>query len=258
MAGLFRLFIYLAEYLFQIQGIFNMIIRKFSTMVPAKAISFILLLGFSLPGISQMLRINFEDIPQKTIRKFIKAKSIDKIPDFSTIHSSWNADADQSEFHYNEKVFYFKDVLQDVWDGYSNVNLTKCLLGRSIRFGLLISKCSNSVIYSNNSSFIQLDTGQVYFFDLRFIRGLINIPVAFEVTSIDHVNQIIEFSYLDINKSRGKQTMQFSDGGNGMTMIVHRTYFKSNSKVRDNLLYPHFHKRFITQYHRNMKHLLKI
>lgn len=227
-------------------------------MVPAKTITVILLLGFSLSGISQKLRINFEDIPQKTIRKFIKAKSIDKMPDFSLIHSSWKNDSDQSEFHYNEKVFYLKDVLSDVWDGYSHVNLTKPLLGRSIRFGLLISKCSNSVIYSNNSSFTQLDTGQVYFFDLRFIRGLINIPVAFEVTSIDPINQIIEFSYLDINKSTGKQTMQFTDGGNGITRIVHRTYFKSNSRIRDNLLYPHFHKRFITQYHRNMKHHLKI
>ncbi len=228
-------------------------------MIPAKVITVILLLGFSsLSGISQKLRINFEEIPQKTIRKFIRAKSIDKIPDFSSIHSSWKKDADQSEFHYNEKVFYLKEILSDVWDGYSHVNLTKSLLGHSIRFGLLISKCSNSVTYSNNSSFTTLDTGQVYFFDLRFIRGLINIPVAFEVTSIDPVNQIIEFSYLDINKSRGKQTMQFFDSGNGITRIVHRTYFKSNSRIRDNLFYPHFHKKFITQYHKNMRQLLKI
>jgi hypothetical protein len=88
------------------------------------------------------------------------------------------------------------------------------------------------------------------------MKGLINIPVAFEIIDIDRKKQILEFSYIDNNKSLGKQTIQFFDNGDGRTMIVHRSYFRSKSWLRNELLYPGFHKKFIKEFHKNMKHLI--
>jgi len=39
---------------------------------------------------------------------------------------------------------------------------------------------------------------------------------------------------------------------------VHRSYFKSGSKLYDALLYPHFHKKFVKEFHRNMGQLVGI
>lgn len=229
---------------------------KHAGMAPLKIILTILgLVILTLPGFSQ--RINFKAIPQKKIRNFIKTRAIDKLKDFSLIHPSWKKNSDATQFHFNEKIFYINDKIDNVWQCYSHADLTKTLSRPSVRFGLLIAKSSNSVFYTNNISIPAIDTGQVYFFDLRILRVL-NIPVAFEVITIDPENEKLELSYIENNKSRGKQTIQFFDGGKNNTRIVHTSYFKSNSGIRDNLFYPHFHKKFIKNYHRNMKLLLEI
>jgi hypothetical protein len=88
------------------------------------------------------------------------------------------------------------------------------------------------------------------------MRGLFNLPMAFEIINIDPVERLIEFSYIDGNKARGKQTIQFTDNDDGRIRITHKSFFKSNSPFRDNLLYPYFHRKFIREFHRNMKQLI--
>jgi len=68
---------------------------------------------------------------------------------------------------------------------------------------------------------------------------------------------VVEFSYIDDNKAKGKQVIEFFDNGSGSTRIVHRSYFKSESSFRDRILYPPFHKKFIREFHRNMGQIIK-
>jgi hypothetical protein len=217
------------------------------------------LFGFSsLSCVSQSLpTIDLHEIHQKQIRKYIHARAIDQIQDFSSIHPSWKKQIKESDFHVNERIFFLKNSLSDVWECYRHANLVKSWNGHSVRFGLLIAKGSNSVIYANTSVCPQIDTGQIYFLNLGLLKGLFHIPVAFEIINIDPLIEKLELSYLEDNKSRGKQTLQFFDNGDGRTRIVHTSYFKSNSRLRDDLLYPYFHKRFIREFHRNMGQLVK-
>lgn len=211
-----------------------------------------------LPAASQDIKtISLEKIPQKKVRRYIEKRSINKMDDFSAIHSSWNNNTDESAFNINEKIFNLKYKLSKVWGCYTHADPLTNWGGRKIRFGLLISKPSNSVTYKSNPTQTEIDTGQVYFLNLRIIKGLVNVPVAFEITRIDYSSQLIEFSYLDNNKSQGRQTIQFFNNPDGNTRIVHRSYFKSYSRFRDNILYPYFHKRFINEFHRNMKKLVR-
>lgn len=229
--------------------------RTLSGIVNINLVYLIFLFGFSsLPVVSQSLKfINLEEIPQRKVRKYIVSRRIDQMKDFSSIHASWGKGINESDFNVNERTFYVKFALSKVWDSYRHVNLIKIWNGRSVRFGLLILKRSNSVVYKNTSSLPEIDTRQVYFLNLRLMKGLFNVPVAFEITTIDPIRQIIEFSYIDNNKSRGKQTIQFFDNGDGRTRIVHRSYFKSDSALRDDIFYPLFHKKFIKEFHRNMR-----
>lgn len=211
-----------------------------------------------LTGFSQSLNtINLKDIPQKKVRKYIISTKIDQLQDFSLIHSSWKKENIASDFNVDEKTFYLDYNISNVWDCYRSVNPSETWNNHSIKLGLLISKWTNTITYTNNSSFPEVDTGQVYFLDLKLLKGIVNIPVAFEITNIDFSNQIMEFSYIDKNKSKGKQSIQFFDNGDGRTRIVHISYFKSKSWFRDDLLYPYFHKKFITEFHRNMKQLIQ-
>jgi hypothetical protein len=216
---------------------------------------FILILGFSsLSVVSQNLKIiNLEEIPQRRVRQYILSRSIDQMHDFSSIHASCNKDINESDFNINEKIFYLKYSLSKVWECYSLGNPLKTWNGPCIGLGLLITKCSKSAKYAKSSTFPEIDTGQVYFLNVRLMKGLFNIPVAFEVINIDRIKKVLEISYLANSKSRGKQTIQFFDNGDGRTRIVHRSYFKSKSWLRDDLFYPGFHNKFIKEFHRNMK-----
>jgi len=212
----------------------------------------------SISCASQSLEtINLNKIPQRRVRQYIHTRSIDRMNDFSSIHASCKTNINESDFNINEKIFYLNYNLSKVWACYSQGNPLKTWHGPGIGLGLLISKCSKSVIYARDTAFPVVDTGQVYFLNLRLMRGLVNIPVAFEVINIDRLKQLLEISYIDNGKSQGKQTLQFSDTGDGRTMIVHRSYFKSKSWLRDDLLYPFFHKKFVKEFHKNMRHLIE-
>lgn len=195
--------------------------------------------------------INIDQVPQKRIRRYLISNAFDKMRDFSLIHPSWKKGVKESDFRVIEKTFRLKDNPANVWNGYRHANSVRMWSGRSVKFGLLISKFSNTVTYRNNDFFPEVDTGQVYFLDLKMLKGLLNLPVAFEIINIDQEDQVIEFSYLENNKSQGKQSIRIIGGRNGGTSIIHKTYFRSSSAFRDDL-YPFFHKRFIREFHRNM------
>jgi hypothetical protein len=212
----------------------------------------------SLPLISQGInRINLEDIPQRGVRKYITSRSINRMNDFSLLHASWKKGINEPAFKVMEKTFNLKYKLSNVWRTYLHTNPAKMWNRHSARLGLLISKCNDTVLYTNNPSLPEIDTGQVYFISMKILKGIVNIPAAFEIINIDPKQQMVEFSYLDNNKSLGKQTLQFFDNGEDRTRIVHRSYFKSSSLLRDDIFYPYFHNKFIKKFHRNMKHIIK-
>jgi hypothetical protein len=212
---------------------------------------------FSLPVFSQRVQpINLEGIRHRKVRKFIEDKKINLMPHFASIQASWKEGIDKSTFSYYEKEFYLNDDISNVWKCYNQTNPTLMWNGHFVKFDFMISKCSNSTAYFNNKIFPEMDTGQVYFLDLRLMRGLFNVPIAFEIINIDPIRKIIEFSYIKGNKSLGKQSLQFLENGDGRIRIIHGTYYKSDSKFRDHFIYPYFHKKLLKEFHRNMRHLI--
>jgi hypothetical protein len=101
-----------------------------------------------------------------------------------------------------------------------------------------------------------IDSGQVYFLNLKIAHGLCNIPVAFEIINIDTEKKIIEFSYIEGNKSMGVQRIKFKELDDNQIRIKHVSYFKSDSNSRDKILYPFFHKKIVNDFHRNMRKIL--
>lgn len=224
------------------------IIRKHFTVI-ALTVMF-----FYQTGISQDSGlINLENVHQRKVRKYIMSRNIDKLTDFSSLEPSLKKGTNTAGFNKDEKTFHFRDKISSVWDNYRFSNPVKSWRGRFVRVSLLISKRSNSVYYPDTSAGPTLDTGQVYFLNLRFLEGLFKLPVAFEIINIDPTARIIEYSYIEDNIEKGKQTIQLFDEGEDRTKVIHTSYFKSKYPFRDNVIYPFFHKKIIRDFHKKMR-----
>ena len=220
---------------------------------------FSILICFQIRSFGQldMADIKLEQIRQRKIRKYIECQIEENKHQFSEIHPSWNRGEDLSSYSKNEMTFLLKGNLQDVWQGYLSADPSKSWTGRMVSFGLLLQKFPGNIFY-NHDLIMGVDTGQVCFLNLKLLLGIFNVPVAFEIITVDPVEKVIEFSYIEGNKSSGVQHVKFLDIGGGLTEIVHTSYFKSDSQLRDKWLYPFFHEKIVNGFHHNMKKLLRL
>ncbi len=218
-----------------------------------------ILVCFQIQSFGQLMLedINLEEIAQRKVRKYIQSEIAENKHQFVDIKPSWTRGNDLSSFRKNEMNFFLKGNFKDIWKGYISENPSNSWNGRKVSFGVLLQKFPNNIFY-NHDPILGVYTGQVYFLNLKLLKGICNIPVAFEIITVDTTELVIEFSYIEGNKSNGFQQIKFVDNGNGSTEIMHTSYFKSDSDFRDKWIYPYFHKKIVNDFHRNMRKLLQL
>tara|TARA_R110000787_G_scaffold22588_2_gene65434 strand:+ start:7592 stop:8320 length:729 start_codon:yes stop_codon:yes gene_type:complete len=199
--------------------------------------------------------IELEQIEQKTIRKYLEHQIEEGKNQFYDIQPSWNRGDDLSLYNKNEMTFFLNASIQDVWQSYLTINPSKLWNNRYLSKGLMLQKLPERIFYNKNK-FVYTDIGQVYFLNLKLLSGIYNIPIVFEITTIDASEMVIEFSYVKGNYSLGFQQIKFITVDDNTTKIIHTSYFKSDSRFRDKWLYPFFHKRITKNFHKNVKRLL--
>jgi len=215
---------------------------------------FILLLSaFSVFGFSQsrLDDIDLLKVPQKKIRHFIKNQENHNIHKFRDVKATYYAGQDTTQYQRVEKKYFIKENISKVWNCYKTTSPSESWKGKMISFGLLFDKSKNKVMYASDS-FAGVDTGQVIYVNLKIMRGLYNLAVAFEIKAIDDINKAIIFCYVEGGKTSGEQLLQFVDTKNGYTEIIHSTLFRSDSRFRDKHLYRKFHLKAIDEFHRNI------
>jgi hypothetical protein len=102
-----------------------------------------------------------------------------------------------------------------------------------------------------------LETGQIFFIEMRVLCGLVKFPVCFMVTQIDESLHAITFSYVSSGSSKGAQTISLVGNGKGGTKIIHSSIHQTENILRDKTLYPIYHRKAIKEVHRNIKNILK-
>jgi hypothetical protein len=215
----------------------------------------IYLLCFSLICRSQNTLdcIDLSRIPQKKIRSLIKHQEENKILSFKELQATCSKGQNLSGYHMLKSVYLVKEDPETVWKTYQATSPAESWNGRMISFGLLVSKWKNNILYRNDPNFTSIDTGQVFYVNLKIMKGLYNLAVSLEIVDIDTIGKSIKFSYVKGGISRGEQTIYFVSAKEGYTEIIHCTAFKSDSYLRDRYLYPHFHRIAINEFHKNMK-----
>lgn len=224
------------------------------------SLKYIFLFFFVFTGVNgkcqtKINEINFDKIKYKKVREYLHSQQSQNIQSFVDIKPSMSSKSDNKGYRVDERVYILKDSVTKVWQHYKYTNPCEAWNGSRVKFGMLFSKKKNKVIYQGEE-ISSLQSGQVVYLNLKLLRGLSNLATVFEFISIDDEKKVVEFSYVDGNITEGKQELRFTQTSKGYTQIMHTTYYRSKSVVRD-YLYPYFHTRLVNEFHRNMKKLYK-
>jgi hypothetical protein len=169
---------------------------------------------------------------------------------------SENTIKSKSDYCHHEKTYSVQQPLSQVWNFYNTVNTKDVWDSKNAKYIMSYDnnqKKSNSVQSDLHDTLKQYKT---YLLQLSFLI-FIKIKVIFQITKIDSINKIIEFTYMKENKSNGFQTLQFSEV-NGQTLIKHTSYFTSGNNFRDKYIYPKFHEVALDDFHSHVFNLLNM
>ncbi|HYQ58434.1 MAG TPA: hypothetical protein VEP89_13925 [Draconibacterium sp.] len=199
--------------------------------------------------------VEFDRVGYEEVEHYVKVQMNNHTKSFFEVKPSLTPAASTEGFCFHEREYVIKDSLSHVWSHYVHTNPSIAWNASRFSFGLLFSKNSNELVYPND--YVGgIDQGQIIYLNLNVLK-IKKLATAFEITTVDQQDKVIEFSYVEDNVTHGKQQLSFSQTRKGYTKIIHRTYFKSESALRDHFLYPYFHTRLANTYHRNMKRLFK-
>jgi len=212
---------------------------------------------------TQLKDIDQNRIRQKSIRNFLKAQQKIGIVNFEDFKPSVDEQTDSSLFDSN--VHYFslqhgqsstRQARSAAWKTYLSTHPAQVWQGKVVSCGFVYSPQSKQAIFPDDP-YPGLETGQVFFIEMRVFFGLVRFPVCFLVTQIDESRQAITFSYIASGPSKGAQKIQLTDNGNGETQIRHSSIHQTKNVIRDKTLYPIYHKKAIREVHQNIKNRIE-
>lgn len=189
----------------------------------------------------------------KKTRKYVRGHKKQGISLFSELKASLCDTASLDSYCVHVGNFYFDSPIDKVWESAVISNPTDIWTGKILSLSFIYDNNDDELYFPSDLNKNSLNTNQIYFINLRLLKGLFNLPTALKVTKIDPELKIIEFTYLRGGKSEGKQLLQFIAKSDTETEIIHTTYYQSGSRFRDRNLYPFFHQRAIAELHSNVR-----
>ena len=209
-------------------------------------------------------------IKQKSIRNFLKSQIDSGVVNFEDFKPSVDERIDSSQFDSNIHLFRLRQAqaplrqaqgsLQkttaSAWNAYLTAHPATVWQGKIVSCGFIYSPVSKRVIYPDDK-FPGLETGQIFFVEMRVLFGLVKFPVCFMVTQIDENKHTIAFSYVSSGASKGAQTIRLTDDAKSGTKIIHSSIHQTENILRDKTLYPIYHRKAIKEVHQNIKNILE-
>jgi hypothetical protein len=215
-----------------------------------------ILTAFTTEAQTQLSDIDTSHIKQKSIRYFLKNQTEKGTVNFEDFRPSVTDQTNTSQFDFNVHHFCLKQSLSKSWNAYLTAHPAQIWQGKVVSCAFIYSPIGKCIIFPNDR-YPGLETGQIFFIEMRVLFGLMKFPVCFMVTKIDESKFTITFSYVSSGPSKGSQTIRLIDNGKGGTKILHSSIHKTESVLRDKTLYPIYHKKAIKEVHRNIKKLIE-
>jgi len=201
-------------------------------------------------------QVDLSKIPQRSIRDLVQQERVHSATDFQALNTSCYRQEDSTHYRLHLKTYHVKAGIEEVWKKYSSVTPREAWSGDKVKFAFLFSKIQNRFVYADNAA-EPMECGNIIYVNLRLLKGLKNLGVAFEVTDKDPVKKQIRFCYLKDGISKGSQEIRFTPEPDGSTLITHETHYYSGSPFRDRNLYPRFHEKLVGEFHENLRRLIE-
>lgn len=195
--------------------------------------------------------LDMTKIRQKAVRNLVNSENVRTASDFQHIATSCYSEQDSQLYLTDVRTYVVRAGIDQVWHNYTTITPRKAWNGRLVNFGFLFSRLKNKFVYADNAD-EPIHVGNIVYVNLRLLRGLKNLGVAFEITRLDEASKVICFCYLRDGISQGSQEIRFTELTSGYTKISHVTHYRSHSAFRDRELYPIFHARFVGEFHQNV------
>ena len=160
------------------------------------------------------------------------------------------ANDEAKEYYKHEKIYVLNKPLKEVWDTYTTFNAKEAWKSKISNYIMSYDTDAFVFDFMNTETYDTLKVGKTYLLQLR-LMSIVKMPVVFQISKIDDDEKIIEFTYMEENKSKGFQTLQFNEV-DGETQIIHISYYKSGKKLRDKKLYPRFHELASDDFHKKL------
>jgi len=200
--------------------------------------------------------LDYTRIPQKKIINFVEEQKKTGRELFSEFIPKCFSEQDSAQYHKISTSYIIPGKSEDVWNEYLSIQPSEAYRGRIVDFGFLYSKDDDRILYKEDF-FDRMKVGQLFFFNVKLLGGIRNLGIADEVTAIDNNLKIIRFCYIENGKTEGTQEIQLKNRDDGYTSVTHYTWYKSNSRFRDRILYPFFHKRSVDEFHRAVREIFE-
>ena len=196
--------------------------------------------------------IDFKKVKGKKVVKLLHGYELESAEDIAALAPSCYEDNDSLSYSSHTKVMEVDAGIDVVWSTYKSISPTEDNKNK-VRFGLLFSPDPNTLSYSADT-YDGIKEGQIVFWNLKFMLGLIKVPVGQKIMEVNNDEKFIKICYLAQGKSHGTQYIQLYPTEDSKTKIVHYTRYKSASKFRDKRLYPMFHNKAVTEFHEDVIH----
>lgn len=212
---------------------------------------------FNTRAQTRLSDIDTSRIKQKSICNFLKSKMDSGVVNFEDFKPSVDAQTDTSQFDSNIHFFQLQQTQAAAWNAYLTSHPAKVWQGKIVSCGLIYSPNSKRIIFPDDK-YPGLETGQIFFIEMRVLCGLVKFPVCFMVTQIDEKYHGITFSYVSSGSSKGAQTIRLTDDGKDGTKIIHSSIHQTENILRDKTLYPIYHRQALKEVHKNIVNILEL
>jgi len=196
--------------------------------------------------------VDFGRVPHKKVRKLLSHQKQFGVNTFDEMNTVCYNSPDSGLYNTFVKTQLIKQDISVVWANLTQLSPKEEFDGRIVKFGLLYSKKHNNILYRNEAK-PGIEEGQILFFNLRVLNGIKNLAVALEVTRLDNDNKSVEYCYVDHGSTQGTQMINLKTTPEGYTEIEQITWYRCNSKLRNNRLYSFFHERIVNELFENIK-----
>jgi len=196
--------------------------------------------------------INFDLIKQSKVRDLLKKHGLCSLSDLSRLQSHCFDPDDGKHYYKHLKTYLIEADINIVWNTYKTIKPEETWNGEMVSFGLMYSRKSNAVSFPGDD-YSGLEGGQILFLNLNLFNNLAHLAVGHEVMAVSDEEKCIKICYLQNGASTGSQKVQLVKRGESQTEVIHETWYRSGSVIRDKFLYPLFHTWAITEFHNNVR-----